>query len=116
MRPCRGISCCCFRGINAAFYQETVLCPWFSYAVPRLTQRIQRPDNASITDAKGRHKVSEISWNIAEARQRFSEIIRQSAETPQLIYNRNRLVAAVIAAEDYRAFQAWSEQRRAAGP
>jgi prevent-host-death family protein len=54
-----------------------------------------------------------MSWNIAEARQRFSEIIRRSAETPQLIYNRNRLVAAVIAAEDYRAFQAWSEQASA---
>ncbi len=49
-------------------------------------------------------------WNIAQAKQRFSEIIRQSAEGPQLIYNRKRLVAAVIDAENYRAFKEWSER------
>ncbi len=48
-------------------------------------------------------------WNIAEAKQRFSEIVRQAAEGPQLIYNRKRLVAAVIDAEDYLAFQEWSD-------
>jgi prevent-host-death family protein len=52
-------------------------------------------------------------WNVAQARQRFSEIVRRAAEAPQLIYNRKRLVAAVIDAEDYRAFKEWSE--RAAG-
>jgi prevent-host-death family protein len=52
-------------------------------------------------------------WSIAQAKQRFSEIIRRAAEGPQLIYNRKRLVAAVIDAEDYRAFKEWSE--RAAG-
>lgn len=52
-------------------------------------------------------------WNIAQAKQRFSEIVRRAAERPQLIYNRKRLVAAVIDAEEYRAFKDWSE--RAAG-
>ncbi len=52
-------------------------------------------------------------WNIARARQKFSEIIRRAADGPQLIYNRKRLVAAVIDAEEFRAFKAWSE--RAAG-
>ena len=51
-----------------------------------------------------------MSWNIAQAKQRFSEIVRQTIEGPQLIYNRNRLVAAVINAEDYRAFKEWSER------
>jgi len=49
-------------------------------------------------------------WNIADAKQRFSEIVRRATGNPQLIYNRKRLVAAVIDAEDYRAFQEWSEQ------
>ena len=49
-------------------------------------------------------------WNIAQARQKLSEIIRRAAEGPQLIYNRKRLVAVVIDAEKYRSFQAWSEQ------
>jgi prevent-host-death family protein len=51
-----------------------------------------------------------MSWNIAQAKQRFSEIVRRTIEGPQLIYNRNRLVAAVINAEDYRAFKEWSER------
>jgi len=49
-------------------------------------------------------------WNIAQAKQRFSEIVRQAAEGPQLIYNRKRLVAAVIDAEDYRAYREWSDR------
>ena len=49
-------------------------------------------------------------WNIAQAKQRFSEIVRQAAEGPQLIYNRKRLVAAVIDAEDYRAYKEWSDR------
>jgi prevent-host-death family protein len=49
-------------------------------------------------------------WNIAEAKQRFSEIVRRATENPQLIYNRKRLVAAVIDAEDYNAFKAWAER------
>ncbi len=52
-------------------------------------------------------------WSIAQAKQRFSDLVRQTAEGPQLVYNRRRLVAAVIDAEQYRAFKEWSE--RAAG-
>lgn len=54
-----------------------------------------------------------MSWKIADAKQRFSELVRQAVAEPQLIYNRKRLVAAVIDAEDYQAFKAWSEQRAA---
>ncbi len=51
-------------------------------------------------------------WNIAQAKQRFSEVIRQTAEEPQRIYNRGRLVAAVIDAEDFEAFQAWRQRQK----
>ena len=50
-----------------------------------------------------------MSWNIAQAKQRFSEVVRQAAEEPQLIYNRDHLVAAVIDAEDFEAFKQWWE-------
>ncbi|MGZ8219706.1 type II toxin-antitoxin system Phd/YefM family antitoxin [Methylomagnum sp.] len=46
-------------------------------------------------------------WNIAQAKQRFSEVVKQAAAEPQLIYNRNQPVAALISAEDYAAFDAW---------
>lgn len=49
-------------------------------------------------------------WSIAQAKQRFSEVIRQSATEPQLIYNRGRLVAAVVDAEDFEAFKQWRER------
>lgn len=54
-----------------------------------------------------------MSWNIADAKQRFSELVKQAVAEPQLIYNRKRLVAAVIDADEYQAFKAWSEQRAA---
>ncbi len=51
-------------------------------------------------------------WNIAQAKQRFSEVIRQSATEPKLIYNRGRLVAAVVDAEDFEVFKQWRERTR----
>lgn len=54
-----------------------------------------------------------MSWNIADAKQRFSLLVKQAVAEPQLIYNRKHLVAAVIDAEEYQAFKAWSEQRAA---
>jgi prevent-host-death family protein len=54
-----------------------------------------------------------MAWNIADAKQRFSEVVKQAVAEPQLIYNRTRLVAAVVDAEEYRAFKAWSEHRAA---
>lgn len=54
-----------------------------------------------------------MSWNIAQAKQRFSEVVKQAAVEPQLIYNRDRLVAAVIDAEDFGAFQTWRQRQGA---
>jgi prevent-host-death family protein len=37
-----------------------------------------------------------MNWKIAEAKQRFSELIHAVTKEPQLIYNRNELVAVVV--------------------
>ena len=51
-----------------------------------------------------------MSWNIAQAKQQFSEVVRLSAQEPQMIYNRERCVAAVIDAETFQSFEAWRKQ------
>jgi antitoxin (DNA-binding transcriptional repressor) of toxin-antitoxin stability system len=39
-------------------------------------------------------------WNVGEAKQQFSEVLRRSESEPQLIYRRNRLIAAVVAVDE----------------
>lgn len=39
-------------------------------------------------------------WNVGGAKQQFSEVLRRSQSEPQLIYRRNRLIAAVIAMDE----------------
>jgi antitoxin (DNA-binding transcriptional repressor) of toxin-antitoxin stability system len=39
-------------------------------------------------------------WNVGAAKQQFSEVLRRSQHEPQLIYRRDRLVAAVIAMDE----------------
>lgn len=56
-----------------------------------------------------------MDWNVAQAKQRLSEVIREAAREPQIIYNRNQAVAAVISAEElaeYRALKANNETPR----
>jgi len=48
-----------------------------------------------------------MAWSIAQAKQRLSEVIRLAAREPQPLYNRGRLVGALIDAESYRAFERW---------
>ena len=55
-----------------------------------------------------------MQWSVAQAKQKFSEVIRASAEEPPLIFNRDRLVGAVIDAESYEAFQSWRAQQKGA--
>jgi prevent-host-death family protein len=50
-------------------------------------------------------------WKIAQAKQSFSELVRRASKEPQLIYSRERLVAAVIDAAAFQEFQAWREQK-----
>lgn len=54
-----------------------------------------------------------MSWKVGEAKQRFSEVLRKAEDEPQLIHNRERLVAAVIGPTDTKEFLAWREGRRA---
>jgi len=50
-------------------------------------------------------------WKVAEAKEQFSSVVRQAEDEPQEILNRDRLVAAVIDAESYRAFEEWRQAR-----
>lgn len=52
-------------------------------------------------------------WKVAEAKQRFSEVLRAAGQEPQLVFNRDRLVAAVLDPVSFQAFQAWKEQEQA---
>lgn len=51
-------------------------------------------------------------WGIAEAKQKFSDVVRKAGQEPQLIFNRDRLVAAVVDPETFEALQACREQER----
>lgn len=53
-----------------------------------------------------------MEWKLAEAKQRLSEVVRRAADEPQLILNRDRPVAAVIAAEGLDDYLEWLEMRR----
>jgi len=51
-------------------------------------------------------------WNVSNAKQRFSEVVRLVRDEPQLIFNRDRLVAAVVDPEAWQAFQTWQARQR----
>ncbi|MSQ58703.1 MAG: type II toxin-antitoxin system prevent-host-death family antitoxin [Betaproteobacteria bacterium] len=51
-----------------------------------------------------------MDWKVAEAKQKFSDVVRRAAKEPQLIYNRDRRVAAVIDARSFGEFEAWRKQ------
>jgi hypothetical protein len=52
-----------------------------------------------------------MNWKIAEAKQRFSELILSTLKEPQLIYNCDHLVAVVIEPKSYAEFLAWRERQ-----
>jgi prevent-host-death family protein len=54
-----------------------------------------------------------MNWNIAQAKQHFSDVVKQAATEPQIIYNRNTAVAVLIAAEDMAEYRVWKETHRA---
>lgn len=53
-----------------------------------------------------------MQWTIGQARQRFSELLREATGEPQIITNRDRPVAAVIDESTFRQFQEWQARRR----
>lgn len=48
-----------------------------------------------------------MTWNIAQAKQQFSEVVRLSAQEPQAIYNRERPVAVLVNAAEFETFHNW---------
>ncbi len=53
-----------------------------------------------------------MTWNIANAKQQFSEVVRLTAEEPQAIYNRDKPVAVMISADEFEEFKQWKSQRK----
>ena len=53
-----------------------------------------------------------MNWKIEEAQQKFSELMTAAVSEPQLIYNHDKLVAAVVEAELFQDFLAWQQQQR----
>ncbi len=53
--------------------------------------------------------MSIMSWNIAEAKQRLSEVVRAAREEPQLICNRGRPVAALLDIDEFERFRVWRD-------
>jgi PHD/YefM family antitoxin component YafN of YafNO toxin-antitoxin module len=52
-----------------------------------------------------------MSWKIEEAKQKFSELIDAVIEEPQLIYDQNHLVAAVVKADVFQEFLVWQQRQ-----
>ena len=52
-----------------------------------------------------------MTWNIASAKQQFSEVVRLTAEEPQAIYNRDKPVAVVVSAKEFDEFKQWKAQQ-----
>jgi hypothetical protein len=52
-----------------------------------------------------------MNWKIEEAQHKFSELMSAAVSEPQLIYNHDKLVAAVVEAELFQDFLAWQQQQ-----
>jgi hypothetical protein len=53
-----------------------------------------------------------MTWNVEDAQQQFAEVINAADQEPQLIYQHNFLVAAVIKADLFQEFLAWQQQQQ----
>ncbi len=56
-------------------------------------------------------KQNPMNWKIEEAQQKFSEVIDAAVAEPQLIYNQDKVVAAVVEIEIFQEFLAWQQQQ-----
>jgi prevent-host-death family protein len=48
-----------------------------------------------------------MSWSVAEARARLSQVIQEATREPQVLDNRGRPVAVVVGVEAWEAFERW---------
>lgn len=53
-----------------------------------------------------------MNWKIETAQQHFLEIVSAAKQNPQLIYEHNHPVAAVIPAELFQAFLTWQSEQQ----
>ncbi|MEQ8959918.1 MAG: prevent-host-death protein [Coleofasciculus sp. C2-GNP5-27] len=53
-----------------------------------------------------------MNWKIEQAQQKLPELISAAVVEPQLIYNQDKLVAAVVEAQTFKEFLAWQQQHR----
>lgn len=51
-------------------------------------------------------------WTIEEAQQKLTELINAASSEPQLIYNQEQAVVAIVEAELFQEFLNWHEQRQ----
>jgi prevent-host-death family protein len=51
-------------------------------------------------------------WKISEAKARLSEVVSNCVEEPQVLYNRQKPVAALIDIEEYEAFLAYKQSTK----
>ena len=55
---------------------------------------------------------SYLNWDIHNIQETFQEIISSTPEEPQLIYEGDRLVAAVVDSRVFQEFLNWQQQRK----
>jgi len=51
-------------------------------------------------------------WTIEEAQQKLTELINAASLEPQLIYNQEQPVVAIVEAELFQEFLSWHQQRQ----
>jgi antitoxin (DNA-binding transcriptional repressor) of toxin-antitoxin stability system len=57
-----------------------------------------------------------MTWKVAQAKQNLSKLLRAAADEPQTIYNRDHLVAAVIAGDTLTQFESWCREQERRRP
>lgn len=53
-----------------------------------------------------------MTWDITEAQEKFTDLLTASHQEPQLIYNEQGLVAAVIQGDVWQQFIIWKRQQQ----
>ncbi|MEC4812248.1 MAG: prevent-host-death protein [Scytonema sp. PMC 1069.18] len=51
-----------------------------------------------------------MNWKIEQAQQQLPQLINDAIDEPQLIYNQDQLVAAVVEPEIFQEFLVWKDQ------
>ena len=53
-----------------------------------------------------------MAWTIEEAQEKLTELINAASSEPQLIYDREQAVVAIVEAELFQEFLIWHQQRQ----